>query len=296
MSKTVIVYGNCQAEAVAAILRADPAAESRLRILYLRSFDHPSEGYGELRSEDVADCAVLLEQHDPRPFPNRDLLPLHCATAKFPAIDVNLLWPFFCVNPHDETDPALFPFGRFPYGDRIIVDCVDKQMLPEEILDYYLTAWERYGVDLDRLLQLESARLLARDANCDVKMGDYVLQRFAGERLFWTPNHPTSTLLRELIHRLLHACAKAEPALKGFDVDATVAYRFSPEGPLGALSVPVHPAIAGHFRSCWYDADARYQWFGGAAYSYTEYFEEMIRHSIAVKQARELQPPSQVAP
>src|SRR5665213_1039641 len=137
MLKTLIVYGNCQAEAISTIFRKDPVTEECFRVLYLRSFDHPSDGRDELRPEDVRDCGVLWEQHDPRPFPHRDALPADCLTVKFPALDFNLLWPFNCPNPCDEPEPPVFPFGRFPYGDRIIIESIGKGMAPKKILNYY---------------------------------------------------------------------------------------------------------------------------------------------------------------
>ena len=287
MLKTLIVYGNCQAEAVATILREDPVAEERFRVLYLRSFDHPSDGRDELRPEDVADCGVLWEQRDPRPFPYRDLLPAGCLTVKFPAIDFNLLWPYNCPNPYDEPEPPAFPFGHFPYGDRIVIESIDKQTQAEKIVGYYLSGWAQYGMDLDRLFQIESSRLVARDAHCDVKISDFVLGRFRDERLFWTANHPTSALLRELIHRLVHASASHEPLLDLLDLEATIAHRYFPEGPLGIVSVPIHPNVAEHFGLEWYDAGEAHRGFGGVAYSSSEYFKAMVRHSIEVKRRRE---------
>jgi hypothetical protein len=287
MLKTLIVYGNCQAEAVATILRTDPVTKDCFHVLYLRSFDHPSDGQDDLRPAEVGDCVLLWEQHDPQPFPYRELLPASCLNVRFPAIDFNLLWPFNCPNPYDEPEPPIFPFGRFPYGDRIIIDAIDRQMPPEEIISYHLSGWARYGMDLDRLFQIESARLVARDTHCDVKMSDFVLERFRKERLFWTSNHPTKALLRELIHRLRALSIAHEPLLDALDLDVTIGWFMHPEAPLGIVSVPVHPNIAEHFGLEWYDADKRHQGFGGASYASIEYFEAMVRHSIAVKRSRE---------
>lgn len=287
LPKTLIVYGNCQADAISSIFGEDPVTAECFRVLYLRSFDHPSDGWDELRSEDVANCAVLCEQHDDsRPFPYRDLLPVACHTIKFPAIDCTLLWPFSCDNPYNEPEPPVFPFGRFPYGDRIIIDGIEKGKPPAEILNYYRTGWERFGMNLDRLLEIESARLAARDARCDVKIGDFVLENFRRERLFWSNNHPTSVLLRELVHRLIAAGLPREPLFAELDLDATITYRFPPEGPLGVASIPVHPKIVEHFRLAWYDAGARHQSFGGVTFSEPEYFEAMIRESIAFREAK----------
>jgi len=103
----MIVYGDCQAEAVAAVLGRDPVVASRLRVIYSRSYDHPVEGRGNLTETDVSSCAVLCEQHDPACFRQRELLPEDCFTLKFPALDLNLLWPFNCVNPYNAPEPPV---------------------------------------------------------------------------------------------------------------------------------------------------------------------------------------------
>jgi len=188
------------------------------------------------------------------------------------------------LNPYDHPEPPEHPFGRFPYGDRIIIDAIDKGLGVEEILEYYFTRWNEFGVDLTRFYSLETARILARDKRCDVKMADYVTSSWREQRLFWTSNHPTCELLRELIHRLLAVVGDAEP-LGELDLDATISYRFAPEGPLGVISVPIHPAIVKHFGLEWYAPDEIHQSFGGVRYSDAEYFESLVRHSIAVKEA-----------
>jgi hypothetical protein len=286
MKRTLLLYGNCQAEAISVVLDADPAAREHFHIVYLRSFKHPSEGWGELPPQDVAACSILLEQHDPRAFPYRTLLPTDCVTIKFPAIDFNVLWPFNCPNPYDRTDPDVFPYGRFPYGDRVVINLVDEGLDPDVVLETYLTTSQGHMPDLDRLMELEAARLRARDVHCDVKMSAYVLENFRKNRLFWTADHTTSEPLRELLERLAALAAQERPQLTEFDIESTIKYRFSPEGPLGVVSVPVHPRIAEHFGLEWYDPDERHQAYGNARYSYQEYFASMIRWAMDVKASR----------
>jgi hypothetical protein len=132
-------------------------------------------------------------------------------------------------------------------------------------------------------MELEASRLRTRDADCDVKMSACVLENFRKTRLFWTANHTTSELLRELLERLATFAAQERPQLTEFDVESAIKYRFSPEGPLGVMSVPIHPRIAEHFGLEWYDPDEQHQAYGNARYSYQEYFASMIRWALDVK-------------
>lgn len=277
----LIVYGNCQAEAMTSTLALDPLVSSLYGVTYYRSFEHPVDPH-QFTYDRGQKCNLLWEQHDPKRFPQSDVLAPSCLVVRFPSVDLNLLWPFNCVNPYNAPEPPLFPFGRYPYGDRVIINAINRGMTEDEILDYYLTGWDEYKIDLDRLLQLETARIQTREAHCDVRISDFVLEKFRVRRLFWTVNHPTSEMLAELMDRLLRASDLAQPALQDADVARTLASYFGTSGPLGVVSVPVHPKIAEHFGLQWYDPDERYRSWDGSACSYIEYFRGMIRHAFRI--------------
>lgn len=264
-------------------LQVDPIVSSFFDVAYCRSFDHPVEGQMAFHERTTRRCALLWEQHDPQPFPQLDLLAPDALRIRFPSTDSNLFWPFNCVNPYNRPEPPVYPFGRFPYGDRVIVGAIERGMSASEILDYYLNGWEEYKLDLDRLFELETARIKARDARCDVKIADFVLANFRKHRLFWTANHPTSLLLAELIERLLYASDKIQPVLQDANIEATLAAHFLPAGPLGVVGVPVHPRIAEHYGLEWYRPDERYRSWNGRTYSYAEYFEAMIGESLRIR-------------
>ena len=283
----MIVYGDCQAEAVAMVLQKDPVVSKLLRVIYSRSYEHPVDGRPQLSPSDVEECAVLCEQHDPAGFGQRSQLPTTCRIVRFPALDLNLLWPFNCINPYNKSEPPTFPFGRFPYGDRVIVAGIDSNLPSEEILDYYLNHYDDYKVDLDHLLRLESARLAAREANCDVKMANSVLQRYPEERLFWAINHPTNALLEELIEKILDRCGGVDPALIDANIGNTLAAYFGPQGPLGAANIPIHPQVAEHLHLRWYDPKGPFRNWDGKLYSYHEYFAAMIAQGYGFKAAHQ---------
>lgn len=283
---TLLVYGNCQAEAVSVILRLDPTIAADFDVRYVPSYENRRFESLELTKADLANCALLLEQHDSNPFPERAALPASCGTIKFPSIDCNILWPMNATNPYNPDEPS-FPFGRFPYGDRVIITQIDAAKPAADILDYYLNAWDDYKPDLDRLLDLEIARFSARDAKCDVTMGNFFFERFRTERPLWTINHPTQHFLKELVERIVAKASLLDARLRKADVGQTVDNNFllSPRGPLGIVSVPIHPGVAEHFQLEWYDPQERYYLFDGTDFGYEDYFKELIERSIDAKNA-----------
>lgn len=214
-------------------------------------------------------------------------MPDDCVTVAFPSVDFNLLWPFNCVNPYNRVEPPQFPWGRFPYGDRIVLGALERGMPPADVLEYYLTGWDSYKPDLNRLARLERARLDARDSHCDVKLTPWVIERFRKRRLFWTVNHPAQVVLSEMVSRLFQAASAVEPALQNADLEETSRIYFPAGEQLSIANIPIHPAVAEELQLEWYDPNQRFDVFG-KTYSYEEYFKEMIAYCAAGRAAAQL--------
>lgn len=281
----VIFYGNCQANALSLLLASDATITDAFSVHFLASFEDRNPGTSEIDPAVVASAAVLFEQFDPVSFPHRSSLPDGCLTVTFPSVDFNLLWPMTATNVFNDPPTPERLWGTFPYGDRIIVEAVKKGLAVDDILiEYARTAVERLP-NLDRFAELEWARLRARDAKCDVKMAEYVESHFRDINLFWCVNHPTLEALRELCLRLLAAAALGGVAISPATLDQTIA-ALPPQEPLGILRVPIHPAVAEHFRLNWVPgATAKVYGLWGEPLTYDEYFRGMAECSINVRDA-----------
>jgi hypothetical protein len=281
VTRTIVVYGNCQAEVMFWLLKAIPGLQS-VPVAYYSSFE--GTGDAEMREAEatIAACSLLLRHPDDpkRPFP-RHLLPPDCRQLTFAPLDFNIFWPWAAANPYDLRDTRR-PWGYFPYGDRVIIECIERGMAPNDILAYYVNdAWNDHAPKLDRLFEIERHRLAARDAVCDVKIGELILTTFADHRLFWTRNHPSTRILSELFGRLLTLAARDFPALAALDVAEVMAAKLTEQ--FEAMEVPIHPKVAEHFGLRWYDPGDGFAW-AGRRFTYDEYFSEMIFHSA--RQAR----------
>ena len=284
MIRTMVLYGNCQVEQLVRYLRQIPGL-TNAPIFYYASVERlPAFKVPDAPDEAIAACTLFCGHPDDarRPFP-RHLLPADCERITFPALAFNVLWPWREANPYAAPD-GRFPWGVFPYGDRVINACVEAGLGPDEILAYYLTAaWEEHRPNLDRLLEVEHRRLSVLDAKSDLKLGEVVLANFTEHNLFWSVNHPAGTLVKDLIARVLTSCAAAVPVLR--DIDLPAFFAEVPIDPFVAMGVPVHPKVAEYFGLRWYDPNRRYQWQDGRTYTYAEYFEALIGRAIAVRGA-----------
>jgi hypothetical protein len=281
--KTVVIYGNCQAAALASILSADRSMNSHYRVCYFASFDDRIPDRVDVRREEVDVAAFLFEQYDPKSFPHRDRLPSDCVTVTFPSIDCNLLWPLTTANTFNDEPSAEFPWGHFPYGDRVIVDAVGRGLSVSEVLEYYQSESYRQLPSLDRFERIERARLAARDKKCDIKMTEFVFSHFREERLFWSVNHPTMRPLREICGRLTDVIREHEPTFED-TIDETIE-ALPPQGPLALIRVPIHLAVAEHFGLNWFGLDSVYG-IGDSRLTSDEYFLNMTRYSVDVRDAQ----------
>jgi GT2 family glycosyltransferase len=285
--RTLILYGNCQADALAVLLRSDPTVSALYRIVYLPSFENHEASVSDLMQvSDVASAAILLEQYDPQPFPHRKTLPADCITVTFPSVDLMILWPLYAANPYNDPPSAEFPWGPFPYGDRAIIDCIDRGMQADDILEYYLSPEAAYLPNLEHLHRIETGRLAARDGKCEIKMAGFVFEWYRRERLFWASNHPAMPVLRELLKRLLERVSVDRPDLRDVDIDRTLD-GWPPEGPLGFPRIPVHPGVAEFLELAWYQGPGSAEVFGFRNHPlrYEDYFREMITRSLIQREA-----------
>jgi hypothetical protein len=155
-----------------------------------------------------------------------------------------------------------------------------------EVLERYLSGWSSYGVDLDGMLRVETARMIQFDEQCEVKSADFLLSEFANHRLFFTLNHPAPNLYREILKRTIRACADVDPALDGVDIESTFSeiLKTRPRGPLDTMMIPVHPKVAENFDLTWYDPNERYENLRtNQLVSYRDYFAAMISESIKLR-------------
>lgn len=247
MKPTLIVYGSCQAEEVAGLARTMPAISMQYEILYLASFSLAGANKPQISEKQIKACRLLWEQFDNNnPFPHYDLLPPSAQQVMFPGIDLNCLWPFNTRDPLNAPATNL-PFGRFPYGDRVVIDLMDQGLSKKEVIAAYDEAAHRIAPQLQRFLAIDTARHAEREAKCAVSIADHVIEQLAVVRPLWTHNHPTFELLLHLFGRL--CAATWDNRIKSWEIEAT-RYR----DPFTYHQMPIHRVVADTLSLSWWNA------------------------------------------
>jgi hypothetical protein len=196
---------------------------------------------------DLAACVLLLEQVERTRYPRLDELAPGCRVVRFPSLDTNLLWPFSAINPYDLPEPPAVE-GPYPYGDRVLLRCIEKDWPVDRIVDHYLDHYDEYRLDMGRIAELERARREARDAKSDVKMAD-ALADLISTRVFATTNHPMPSLLRVLLARIAAACERDIPAFAGPAIVESVRDGFAAAREW--TFVPINPGVAADLGLTW---------------------------------------------
>lgn len=273
MSRPLIVYGNCQSHVVACAFLKVPDIAERFRVLFVPSYDLPGAEPTRIDPEAVAGCAVFLEQKGLwKGFPRADLLPADAVRLSFPTLVLNQLWPLQGKDPRNTGDAA-FPFGRYPYGDRLINRLLEQGLSGQALLDAYMATDLSGIVDLGRFADIEEARIRKIDARCDLPLGGHVLDRFRQRRLFWSYNHPSGDLLRDLAALLAEELSRRCGLPTG--TAAEVAGTFAGWEPNAELKVAVHPQVADFFGLEWTCAGIRYSHYGRDGLGYHDYMRHL---------------------
>ncbi len=270
MKPTLIVYGSCQAQEIAALARTIPAIALQYEVIYLVSFSVDGVAPPRLHDKAVKACRLLWEQFDnANPFPQHDLLPSSAQQVMFPGIDMSCLWPFNTRDPLNSPEPNL-PFGRFPYGDRVVIDLMDQGLSQDDVIASYDEAAWRIEPQLERLLAIDTARHAQREAKCMVSISDHLIDDIASVRTLWTNNHPTLDTLRVLFERL--CAATWGDRIRPWEIAASVY-----SDPFSYLQMPIHRVVGETLSLAWWRPETEYVLPALGTPTFDQYIKEYTR-------------------
>ena len=263
----LIVYGNCQADALFEVLKHIPQVSQRWDVV---RHDLSLEGErldGSLT--DFYDCDVLLQQS----IRNWDHHPICNCVAdtimhiKFPFYYLGALWPF--DGHQNGNDPGWYHTlgeAQFEYSDSLLGRLRQAIPDPEERFCSYSTLDVPGIVNIRRYAEFEETRLLREDEQFGLTIGRYIVENYRQKRLFHTITHPAAPLLtrmtREILWKLDIPACRVESYVKDF---------------LGWNQVPIHPRVAELLGLAWVVRDGKYNFVNREQLSFEEYYRRYIR-------------------
>lgn len=265
MPKRILVYANCQGLVVAKAARAHPdlgAADIRIFENYK---DDPAV------PQVAASCDLVLAQvvHGEK-FRKRfatitAALPPNAKVVRFPAMHASHLWPQFFQDYTVKPEPG-YKHGRFPWGDKLLINLVRQGGSKEEILDQYLAANLAEKFDLKGLYRLALGGMQQLETECDVTVSDVYAQSIFERQTFFSPYHAANYIVNEISNRMF-----ATLGLR------TLQEEELPQGNLlRDAELPVHRSVAAHFGIKFIHPDTTYLSRSGAQVSERELCAEYV--------------------
>lgn len=268
MKAAVIVFGNCVTYFVRdALLQLLPHHEYDI----IHMLDHPDpmrRAAVKIDDETLKRCVFLVDQRTRwRRFPYLERLPPSCQRISLPVLAFQTFWPLEAEDARNTPAPPEFPYGKYPYGDRLVLRLRGKGVKTEDIWKEYRQTDLNTIVDLDRLHPLVMNRVSAMDSECDIQVGPFIEKHFLDVRLFWASDHPTRFLAAPLVDRAISALGVPCPPGKTAQLVSDIFDNFHQ---------PIHPQVIEHFGLTVVDPTTRYHYHDDTWLTFEEYMQRYI--------------------
>ncbi len=293
--RSLLLYGTCQATHLAQILQAVPCVARRFQVCGVEDFADPVTGeYSVPPPEILETCECIYYQARPEGAPP-DYLQRWIEQGKahsFPILSCHPLWPAhielhrLLMRSVDAAEaqrarrlvaePGL-PWGRFPYGDRVLLDLAAGEEDPYQVIERYLCLDLAERFDLDRLVERWRYEIQAADHGCDVPMAEVQWREWKSARHYWTINHPSNQLAGQILRKLL---ARSIGGVPETEIQATL-----PAHEFDHCITPIHPSVARHLGIQWYSPYSLHKWPGGP-YGIRQWALEHVRYTRGLLASR----------
>lgn len=266
--KDLIIIGNCHAAIIYQGFRAVPALARyfRPRFYDVNLRTHLSN----IARRDLQECGLLVVQDiaDWDESPLRDWVSERAEIVMFPCIRFASPWPFDACNGATDHEAIAqeAPNFTFTYLDGLLGRLRREIPDPEERFRAYRSLSIDGVANFVRAHQFETRRILALDKKYASGIGQFMLDRFPFEQIFYTTNHPNSEIFRMLMANIMKSLAVEGKirSIAGFDQ-------------LNTMQVPVHPMVAEALGIRWAPPERKYR-FRQEELTWEQYVRRYIRH------------------
>ena len=209
VKKKAYVVGNCQARALERALLLSNNFSENFYFVPIQPVHLIKENEVKGLHDDLPSAGLLLAQCVGEMYRNGIGLGFNKLSGLLSPGGLSFSWPSIYwsgYNPElfyfrDERGVALL--DTFDYHHRIIIDGYIKGLPTEVVADNLQTQDIEIGSKeaADRSLE----ELATRESLLDVKVVSYIIDNYRMERLFWTFNHPSQSLIIEVARQILSA-------------------------------------------------------------------------------------------
>lgn len=273
---SILFFGNCQAETLAVLYRSFVAPRTGYKAHYVPNFSELIEAKEELfREADI----IVDQKMEFQARASWSHIPNRAKIVPIPLISGGFLWPY-SGQPHPGNVSlsylAFGPFG-FEISDGYLNRLYQAKMPADKAFSQYAALDIDKMVNLDRLLELHLERQRQRDELTGFQIADYIEENFQKEQLFHTPFHMNLSLLKEFTAQFLTKVHATEDEIALMRRALTRgAHRRMFNASVYEFELPVHPAVAEHYRLQWASPERKYYYFCESGITFEEYTKRYV--------------------
>jgi hypothetical protein len=197
----VCFLGNCQAQHLEMMIRiADPEITlERLKPVFLMTAADREPVYAALKNADIIFAQRIAQEFGQSWLASAEVRATFGAkTIVWPNIYFDGIFPGIQYIYMTGGVKLVGPLGDYHFSQ--IARCFQAGESVEAALDAFVgdRLYEIFPDPVGESLQ----RLREREGDADLAISDHIAERFALDRCFYTPNHPTNEVLGEMLRRM----------------------------------------------------------------------------------------------
>ena len=260
--KHCIVWGVCYSAELVYLLRLSEAFQRDYTVgLYLATGGDMRTDFNITSGEFARASVVVYHPWTWTGWAQEDVyrslvgqIPPDATRITFPHPVFSPPWPNHTLDPQFHVLTGSGPYEEnnkqlLAYSDAEVLALRKRGLSPTEIVNAYSRTDVAASVDLDRLLEYALDTISAKEVETDVKVVDFIGDRFRDRRLFLCVNHGANALLIHMADQIL--AKLGYPPLPRYAHDS-LCELMPPE-------IPVHPSVARYFGLKWVTPGLRYK-------------------------------------
>lgn len=229
--KIAYLYGNCQMSIIAKMLLSNKAFSDTYYLVLsnpIHRLDDEARKYG-IDSSFLRELSLFIYQYVKTSNKYSKLLSTEYLKSKLSEKCKQICIPnmFFSgyfpqyqeMYQSPLNDVQTFSNGLIPYGDRKLEESAyslyNDEISFSDIIKQLYTPDLYEKVEVDNNFMSSLNELEEREKICDIKISDYVIENYQKERLFYTVNHPTNSLVKKMTERILSHLGFDETIVSG---------------------------------------------------------------------------------
>lgn len=207
MKKTAFVVANCQVRALEAALALSENFGSYFDFVQLPPVHVIKADAVERLHDTLPSAGLLLAQFVSETYRNNIGLGLQTLKGIMPSSGVSISWPSIYWSGYN---PELFYFKdekgasfteAFDYHHRVIFGAYIQGRSADDVANNLLSADEFSATSEIAIRGLDE--LAKRESALDIKVAPFIRENYRTERLFWTFNHPTQSVILDVARQVL---------------------------------------------------------------------------------------------